>query len=247
MINESLKMLCPGPGHDDFKKKLLLQLAPKLVHDDRSKDDNSSANKHNAFKRTPSEKLESVVSTLCSWSNSSRKRSIERRVIRAILGHSFLRHELTEMKDEYKLKFGYGQPLVQARSDAELLRKGFRINLKTITRQNKTDFTIQKCVDFILSDFNVSSVSWGSRTVLSQSKGEITLPKLTRKSEISQMYLRYKDYTTNDIDRLKSTSFYKICNVYLHQMTRPCCHLLITYPDCLQMKPVKLYRILWTS
>ena len=76
---------------------------------------------------------------------------------------------------------GNSQPMEQARSDARLLSNGKKINLKAISRQSKCDSTIEKCVDFILSDMNVSSVSWGSKTVLTQSTGEAILPKLTRK------------------------------------------------------------------
>ena len=46
---------------------------------------------------------------------------------------------------------------------------------------------LKKCVDFILSDANVASVSWGSKVVLTQSLGEVTLPKLTRKTPIHNM------------------------------------------------------------
>ncbi len=71
----------------------------------------------------------------------------------------------------------------QARADAVEMRQGKKLILKSITRQNKDDKTIQKCVDFILSDNNVSSVAWGTKRVLLQSIGEITLPKLTRKKQ----------------------------------------------------------------
>ena len=76
------------------------------------------------------EKLDSVVKTLCNWSNLSKKRTIERRVIRAILYDSFMRHELKEMKDDYGFKIGHGQPLAQAKTDANLLRQGKKLNLK---------------------------------------------------------------------------------------------------------------------
>ena len=78
----------------------------------------------------------------------------------------------------------------------------------------KNDNTIKKCVDFILSDANVASVSWGSKVVLTQSLGEVTLPKLTRKTPIHNMYLKYKHFTKDDDDRLKSTSFYSLCNIF---------------------------------
>ena len=64
-----------------------------------------------------------------------------------------------------------------------------------------------------MSDANVSSVSWGSKVVLSQSIGHVTLLKLTRKTPIHHMYVKYKELIKNDDDRLKSTSFYNICNI----------------------------------
>ena len=220
VINQSIKLLCPGPGYNQFKSELISKEYVKVSEENGSiqKNKNTKSNPKdtnmNSFKRTSSEKLGSVVSTLCKWSNISKKRSVERRVIRAILNESFLRHEIKEMKDgEHKLRFGNGQPVSQAQNDGMLLRVGKKLNLKTITRQYKTDAIIKKCVDFILSDQNISSVSWGSKTVLSQSIGEITLPKLTRKCEVSQMYRKYKELTINDTDRLKVTSFYTISNV----------------------------------
>ena len=64
-----------------------------------------------------------------------------------------------------------------------------------------------------MSESNVSSVSWGSKRVLLQSIGEITLPKLTQKKPIFKIYKIYRDSTEQDADKLKSTSFYSICNV----------------------------------
>ena len=87
-----------------------------------------------SFKRTSSEKLDSVVSTLCKWSNISKKRSIETRVIRAILTDSFLRHEIKEMKNiPYQFKLGNGQPFAQAQQDGMELRVDKQLNLKSIT------------------------------------------------------------------------------------------------------------------
>ena len=111
------------------------------------------------------------------------------------------------------MKQGNGQPVRQARKDAIELKNGNRLNIKQITRKYKDISIIQKCVDFIMSESNVSSVAWGSKRVLLQSIGEITLPKLTRKKPIFKMYEIYRDSTEQDTDKLKSTSFYSICNV----------------------------------
>ena len=66
---------------------------------------------------------------------------------------------------------------------------------------------------YILSDDNVASVAWGSKWILLQSCGELLVSKLTRKSSIKDMYLRYKDVVVNDTELIRSATFYKICNV----------------------------------
>ena len=221
VINQSLKLLYPGPGYNKFRSELITKLVTKIADDNVTKKKAIVGDKAtpsdttmNSFKQTSSEKLDSAVSTLCKWSNISKKRSIERHVIRAILTDSFLRHEIKEMKNgPYQLKLGNGQPLAQAQQDGMKLRVGKQINLKSITQQYKADVTIHKGVDFILCDKNVSTVSWGSKTVLSQSIGDITLPKLTRKCDVIQMYRTYQELTFGDDEQLKSTTFYKICNI----------------------------------
>ena len=61
---------------------------------------------------------------------------------------------------------------------------------------------------------NVAYVSWGNKVVLSQSMGQVTLPKLSRKIPIHHiMYLKYKHLTEDDDNRSKLTSFYSISNI----------------------------------
>ena len=49
------------------------------------------------------------------------------------------------MKDSYlKLKQGTGQPVIQARSDADLLRDGQKLSKTLIRQQQKNDNTIKK-------------------------------------------------------------------------------------------------------
>lgn len=56
-------------------------------------------------------------------------------------------------------------------------------------------------------------MSWGIKSVLVQSSGEVTLPKLTRKTPIYNMYLLYKELVKDDSEKLKFTSFYCICRI----------------------------------
>ena len=104
---------------------MITKLVTKITDDNVTKKKNSDSDKAtstdttiNLLKQTSSEKLDSVVSTLCKWSNVSKKRTIERRVICAILTDSFLCHEIKELKNgQYQLKLGNGQPVAQAQQD----------------------------------------------------------------------------------------------------------------------------------
>ena len=92
-------------------------------------------NRHNLHYRPDEEKISSVVSTLCNWSNKSKKRSIERQVFCAVLKESFLTHEVKSFKSTYGLVQGTGQAIQQARTDAMDLSMGRKIKITQSTRQ----------------------------------------------------------------------------------------------------------------
>ena len=72
-------------------------------------------NSNNLYKCTASEKLDSVITTLCAWRNKSCKGSIEQRIIWAVKNESFLKHEVRIMKGgKYKQINGNRQPVQQA-------------------------------------------------------------------------------------------------------------------------------------
>ena len=79
LITKSIKTLLPGPGFPKFRKDLFQKMCEGI----------GMADKNNVHYRTDEEKIGSVVSTLCAWSNKSKKRSVERRVLRAVLNESF--------------------------------------------------------------------------------------------------------------------------------------------------------------
>ena len=127
--------------------------------------------------------------------------------------NAFSREELNYLEKESNLKFASRRPLIQARKDIKNLKKGKCLEMNVICWNYKTDETILKCVRFVLNDINVSSVSWGTKKVLSQTRGEITLPKLTRKVRIAMMYRRYKEFAMEHTDCIHKSCFYYIVGV----------------------------------
>ena len=75
-----------------------------------------------------------MIKTLCEWSNKSKKRIVERRVIRTILNEDFITQETKSFKDNYGLIQGNGliqgtgQAVQQARADTIDLSHGKKLN-----------------------------------------------------------------------------------------------------------------------
>ena len=84
---------------------------------------------------------------------------IEQRVIWAILNESFLTHEIESFKQDHGLKQGTSQAVQQAWTDSIELSHSRKLKIKVIEQQLRVDTTINKYVNFIFSDDNVTSVS----------------------------------------------------------------------------------------
>ena len=81
IIDKTLKFLCPGPGYDKFRSSVFKKIENQNKTKESKKAASNPSSQHNQYERSSSEKLDSINNTLCSWSNSSIKRSIERRVL----------------------------------------------------------------------------------------------------------------------------------------------------------------------
>ena len=68
LITKSVKTLLPGPGFPKFRKDLLHKICEGI----------GMTNWNNIHYQKDEEKVSSVVSIICDWSNKSKKRSIER-------------------------------------------------------------------------------------------------------------------------------------------------------------------------
>ena len=56
-------------------------------------------------------------------------------------------------------------------------------------------------VNFILLNNNVSLVPWGAKSVLLQPSDEVTLPKLTCKTPIYNIYVLFKELIKDDAEK----------------------------------------------
>ncbi len=107
VIETGIKTICPGPGYPRFRKFLLQKTNQGF----------DTFNPSLPFQRTDEEKLDTVTKILCDWSNKSRRRTVGRRVIQAIINECFLMNKIKSFKEKYGLKQGTGIVIQQARSD----------------------------------------------------------------------------------------------------------------------------------
>ncbi len=164
------------------------------------------------FQGTDKEKLD-TVKNICYWSNKSKRRTIERQVIQAILNESCLKNEIKSFGVKYGLNQGTGADAQQDPLDAIELSHGRTIKLKENKPPQKQNTTISNRANFILSNDNVASVAWGTKKVELQSKGDSLLLKLTMKGTIKAIYFWYKDFVSNDDENIKLATLYKVCEV----------------------------------
>ena len=94
-----------------------------------------------------------------------KNRSIERRVLRAVLYDGSLKKDRMLLIAKHDVKFATGQPEILARSDYNLLLEGKNLEKKKYSYSTKSDKTIKTTVDFILSEKFSIPTSYGTHEV----------------------------------------------------------------------------------
>ena len=86
VMNQLLILLCPGLGYNSLRGELITKLVSKITDDNVNKKKVNVSGEYtpmdassnmSSFKCMCSEKLDSVVSTLCKWNNISKERSVD--------------------------------------------------------------------------------------------------------------------------------------------------------------------------
>ena len=74
LVETLLKTICPGHGYNEFKLYILSKLVQNNYqnHETQTEEQNQNPKLHQ-YVRTESEKIKSVISCSCAWSNTSKK------------------------------------------------------------------------------------------------------------------------------------------------------------------------------
>ena len=120
---------------------------------------------------------------------------------------------LDALLDEYKFTFSNGKAKKNAKSDYEKLVNGESLSIRKRHFSRVDDETLKKCVDFILSEDNVISVSYGTKVVKLSDNEIIQLPKLQRKRTRIDIIKAYLNITQHDTNNVSQRSMYNILNL----------------------------------
>lgn len=133
-----------------------------------------------------------LVLIVASVDSASSYGSTERRVARAILTEYLNENELAFLRNNELITFSRGKATKRAAIDFGRLLEGEKLVKSYDTSNRKCDEDkVRFCVDFILSNQNVGTFSWGVKVVRLSANEKTILPRLVRRMSMRQMYDNY--------------------------------------------------------
>ncbi len=198
LINGVLESLCPGPSRSLLEKDILKKMTRgyEIIGMD-----------------TDEARYNRMSNALCLCTKMSKKNTIERRICRAILYNSVTgKKQLEELMKIHGFTFSHGDARKKARSDFDLLSKGEVITIKKKYFARINDDVLLKAVNFILSEDNCVSTSYGTKVVQLSEHENIQLPRFQRKRSRIDIIRAYLKLTSDDKSQLSQRSMYNILN-----------------------------------
>ena len=154
--------------------------------------------------------LNKILDVLFTVLSKSKHASIEKRVLRAILGKTLKKRFLQSKCKKYGIMdITSGSIVSRIKEDFVSLMNGSPIEKKAQTRCKINNEIVAQAVSFILQKEHIITTSWGDREFNLSQTEKIILPKLSRK--LSSLVLLNKYTAINKKkNRLGRTSFYYI-------------------------------------
>jgi len=154
---------------------------------------------------------EKFSNALCKCVKASKKNTVERRFLRAVLYNAVSnKSELHYLMSQHQFTFATGNSRTTALHDFTTLCNGGLITKKKVHFCRVDDDVIKKAVEFILSEKNVIASSYGTRNIKLCDNEIINLPKLTRKKSKVDIIRSYMSYTIEDEVNLSKRTMYRM-------------------------------------
>lgn len=211
MHEKTYQLICPGPSQPTLMKNVLAKLKVSICNGITGYENHTEPlelEDSNIYK----EKWERLTHALCTAQNRLTNKCIERRVLRSVLHKGVAQKDLHNLLTKYGFSFARGRIRTQASTDFQLLSSGRPINKPQVTFCTIADATIEKCINFILSDAYIVPSSYGSRQIVLSQNERVLMPKLTRKMPRILIVKDYLKETEDDNEQIKLSSLYRILN-----------------------------------
>ena len=165
-IDQLLNTLCPGPSQAELRKVVARRIQKSL----------------NCTENIDHKKvLDRMLQTIFGCLKVSKKGSIERRILRAIIVKALKRNTIQSYCKENSMNdITSGSVRIQTNNDISNLMNGEPLLKREQTRSKVSDDTIRTIVAFILHRDHVVPTAWGERTYELSSNESVTLPRLYR-------------------------------------------------------------------
>ena len=199
MTDEVVRTLCPGPSKDQLFNNVLAMLNK---HMDKSVENDRSS--------TIKQKYDKLSSALCLCTKNSKKNTIERKVCRAILYKGTSNKQLSCLLKQHSFTFSTGEARAVAKEDFESLMNGDPLTKTKRTYSIISEDVLHKAVNFILSENNVVSISYGTKKVKLSKYEIIELPSLTRKRSMHDIFKAYMGTMKENEKSLSRASMFNL-------------------------------------
>ena len=184
-IEKIASLVCPGPSQKAILKLVRNQIKHKVEKLGRENEPDYKT------------KYNKLSSSLLLAQKKLRNRSIERRVLRAVLYDGCVKKDRMQLIEQHDVKFGTGQPEILARADYNLLVAGKNLEKKIYSYSSKSESTIKTAVDFVLSDKFSIPTSYGTHEVYLGNNETITFPNIMRAQARTIIIDSYLHHTRN--------------------------------------------------
>ncbi|GBG24245.1 Hypothetical Protein FCC1311_004632 [Hondaea fermentalgiana] len=205
MLQESIvtiaKTLCPANAMD-----LVYDVAAKIL-------------KQNAQTEVSTRKeIRNVTNALATIIEKSPRRTVQRRVAHAVLVKGLQLKTITQLRDEKGFTLG-SSTREKAYLDFRRMASGEILQRSVISRTTFNADGLEEAVRFLLSEENLSKLSWSNHTIHLSARESVELPVLIRRKPECQIYGSYVIHSSNNGDASKPkaaisrSSFYKLLSL----------------------------------
>jgi hypothetical protein len=161
--------------------------------------------------------LDTIAPAAQAWV-SSKSRSVERRVIRAVLCETYPHAKIRDAKNMFGSFYISQHAYYQGREDFCTLTESGCLPKYLIPKQSFKEEVVSGAIKWILSFDNVAYLSWGTKRIILDGKVH-DVPSILRRRTVQLIYDSYLA-SRDGTPPLPKSTFYRVCTILTHGEVR---------------------------